>query len=201
MVKLSDKLFPSSSPSSPPPYHPAPGKLMKIFLPAFIPTESSQVSMCSTVALLGLLLWVPYLLFWFGLPVSGAHVIVFLGLESISSPIYCGRICGWFCNLRLYISESFFFLFSHLVGLYVEFLNNMKIIAASFQNHPLITFWSSVFKKVCCYSDSLSFECGPLFTCFLTLALCMVGFPVAQWYRICLPSRRLRFSAWVRKIP
>lgn len=105
-------------PPPPPPYYPAPGKLRKIFLPAFIPTESSQVSMCSTVALLGLLLWVSYLLFWFGLPVSGAHVIVFLDLESKSSPVYCGRICGWFCNLRLYISESFFFLFSQLGSLW-----------------------------------------------------------------------------------
>jgi len=24
---------------------------------------------------------------------------------------------------------------------------------------------------------------------------------VSQWYRICLPSRRLRFSPWVSKIP
>lgn len=47
-------------PPPPPPYHPTPGKLTKIFLPAFISTESSQVSMCSTVAMLGLLLWVHY---------------------------------------------------------------------------------------------------------------------------------------------
>ena len=60
MVKLSDKFLSFFPFLSSPHYHPAPGKLKKIFLPAFILTEPSQVSMCSRVAMLGLLLWIPY---------------------------------------------------------------------------------------------------------------------------------------------
>ena len=147
------------------PHPPATPLLENLWKSSFL--LSSQLSLHRSPCAAQLPCWVfscesTTLLLWFGLPISGAHVFVFLDLirRRISSPIYCRRVCGWYCNLKLYMSESFFFLFSHLVGLYVEFLSNLKIVLASFQNHPLIIFWSLVFKKACCYSDSLSFECG-----------------------------------------
>ena len=155
--------------------------------------------MCSTVAMLGLLLWIPYpsFLVWTPYFWSPCHCFSWFGeiyLPLFTAEGYVDDFVTWdFTCLRVSFFQS-------LSWVLCGSLDNSKVISASFQNHPLIIFWSSVFKKVCCHSDSLSFECGPLFTCFLTLVLCTVGFPVAQWYRICLPSRRLGFSDWVRKI-
>ena len=151
--------------------------------------------MCSTVAMLGLLLWIPYpsFLVWTPYFWSPCHCFSWFGeiyLPLFTAEGYVDDFVTWdFTCLRVSFFQS-------LSWVLCGSLDNSKVISASFQNHPLIIFWSSVFKKVCCHSDSLSFECGPLFTLFSDPGTLHSGLPCGSVVQN-LPSKQETWVQWL----